>query len=321
MKMRLASKSIFADIIVTGMNIGRRRFARITGAAMLAGGRLAGQREPLTADQAIERIRKNAGMPWQTDTLDGIKAGDAATEITGIATTAMATMDMLNRAANAKTNLVVTLEPVFFGRLDAQPPAGAASPAGRGVAGIAPDDPIYVAKRQFIEKNRLVIFRFTDHWRVRKPDPFATGLAQTMNWTRYRIGDDPLNYEIPAITIEALATDLATRLRARAGIRVVGEKQTSVRRISLLPGVSALAATMKALPDCDLVLAGETREWESVEYAQDTVASGQKKGLIMLGRVLSQDPGMNVCAEWLKGVFSGTPVRWLPAGDPYWRPA
>ena len=94
-----------------------------------------------------------------------------------------------------------------------------------------------------------------------------------------------------------------------------------MRRIGLLPGSSALAATMKKLPDCDVVIAGETREWESVEYAQDTVASGQKKGFIMLGRVLSEEPGMNFCTDWLKTLVPEVPVRWLPAGDPYWRPA
>jgi hypothetical protein len=78
---------------------------------------------------------------------------------------------------------------------------------------------------------------------------------------------------------------------------------------------------LKTLPDSDLVLAGEVREWESVEYAQDAVAAGQKKGLVMLGRVLSEDPGMNVCAAWLKTVVPDLPARWLPAGDPYWRPA
>jgi len=129
-----------------------------------------------------------------------------------------------------------------------------------------------------------------------------------------------LRYDIPAITLAALADDLTKRLKTRAGIRVVGDPQTRVRRVALLPGVSALAATVKALPDCDLILAGETREWESVEYAQDTVASGEKKGMIMLGRVVSQEPGMNVCAEWLKKLVPEVPVRWLPAGDPYWRP-
>jgi hypothetical protein len=180
---------------------------------------------------------------------------------------------------------------------------------------------VHVAKKEFIQKNGLVVFRFTDHWRLRKPDPFAIGLAQTMAWTKYQVGDDPLRYDIPPVTVGALADNLARRLKARAGIRVVGDPESRVHRIAMLPGLSALAATVNALPDSDLVLAGETREWESVEYAQDTVASGQKKGLIMLGRVLSQDPGMNVCADWLKKLVPEVPVLWLPVGDPYWRPA
>jgi hypothetical protein len=78
---------------------------------------------------------------------------------------------------------------------------------------------------------------------------------------------------------------------------------------------------MKSLPESDVLLAGETREWESVEYAQDAVASGQKKGMIMLGRVMSEDPGMSVCAEWLKALVPEVTVRWVAASDPYWRPA
>lgn len=303
------------------MRISRRKFAQLTGTAILSGGPLASQHAQLTAQQIIERIQNNAGIPWQGGTLDSVKAGDPSTEVTGIATTAMATMDVLTRATKVKANLVVTVEPVFFGRLDAQAPPVGSQGGGRGPTGIGLDDPVYLAKKEFIQKNGLVIFRFNDNWRARKPDPFALGLAQTMAWAKHQLVGEPLRYDIPAITIGALADDLAKRLKAHAGIRVVGRPQTRVRRIALLPGLSALAATMRDLPDCDLVLAGETREWESVEYAQDTVASGQAKGLIMLGRVVSQDPGMNVCADWLKKLVPEVPVHWLPAGDPYWRPA
>jgi hypothetical protein len=231
----------------------------------------------------------------------------------------MATADVLARAAREKANLVITLEPTFFGRLD-----GISSPAaaaGRGQGGVSLDDPVFLAKKEFIQKNGLVILRFTDHWRTRKPDPFATGMEQTMAWSKYRVKDAPFRYELPNATLGSLADDLAKRLKARAGIRVVGDPLTRVRSLTFLPGVSNLAATMKALPESDVVLAGEAREWESVEYAHDTVASGQKKGLIMLGRILSQDPGMSVCAEWLKSIVPEVPVRWLSAGDPYWRPA
>jgi putative NIF3 family GTP cyclohydrolase 1 type 2 len=287
------------------MHLSRRSFARLAGTAALAGPHLAGQHAPLTAQQAIDRIQKNAGVPWRSDSGDAIQAGDPATEITGIATTAMATMDVLTRASKENANFVVTLEPTFFGRLDT------------ALAG----DPVYAAKQQFVQSNRLVVWRFSDHWRTRKPDPLATGLARTLGWTKYQVGDDPAHYELPAVTLAALADHLGKQLHARAGIRVVGDPQSSVRRVSLLPGVSALAATMKTLPACDAIVAGETREWESVEYAQDIVASGQKKGLIMVGRLLSEDPAMSLCAEWLKSLIPEAPVRWLPAGDPYWRPS
>jgi putative NIF3 family GTP cyclohydrolase 1 type 2 len=307
---------------VTGMSrlaLSRRHFARLAGAAALAGPPLVGQHAPLTAQEVIDRIQKNAGVPWQPQTLDTFKAGDPATLVKGIATTAMATMDVLTRAHKENINLVITLEPTFFGRLDAQPVP--ASAGGRGQSGVSLDDPVYLGKKEFIQKNGLVIWRFTDHWRARKPDPIATGLAGTLGWKQYRVGDDPFRLDLPIGTLESLADTLKKRLKARAGIRVVGDPQTRVRRIALLPGLSPLAATMKSLPESDVVLAGETREWESVEYAADTVAAGRKKGMIMLGRVVSEDPGMNICAEWLRTLVHEVPVRWLPAGDPYWRPA
>jgi len=282
------------------MELSRRRFAHFAGAAALAGRQLRGQQAPITAQQVIDRIQKGGG-PSPGD----IKAGDPATQVNGIATTAMATMDVLSRASKEKTNLVITLEPAFFGRLDAA----------------ISDDPVYAAKQEFIQTNGLVVWRFNDSWRARKPDPLAAGLAQTLAWTKYQVADDPTRYDLPAMPLAALAADLAKRLNARAGIRVVGDPQTSVRRVALLPGSSPLAATMKILPECDVVIAGETREWESVEYAQDTVVSGRKKGFIMLGHVLSEEPGMKVCADWLKSLVPEVPVRWLPSGDPYWRPA
>ena len=282
------------------MELSRRRFARLAGTAALAGPHLRGQQAPLTAQQVIDRIQKGAGIDP-----GAIKAGDPATQVTGIATTAMATMDVLTRAAKDKANLIITMEPAFFGRLDA----------------VLADDPVYAAKQDFIRKNGIVIWRFNDYWRNRKPDPLAMGLAQTLAWTKYQLADDPARYDLPVTPLGALAGDLAKRLNARAGIRVVGDPQTAVRRVGLLPGSSPLPATMKILPDCDVVIAGETREWESVEYAQDTVASGQKKGFIMLGRVLSEEPGMKLCADWLKSLVPEVPVGWMPAGDSYWRPA
>jgi hypothetical protein len=70
-----------------------------------------------------------------------------------------------------------------------------------------------------------------------------------------------------------------------------------------------------------MLIAGEVREWENTHYAADIFTAGEKRALVTVGRVVSEDPGMRVCAEWLKTVAKEMPAHWIAAGDPYWRPA
>ena len=69
-----------------------------------------------------------------------------------------------------------------------------------------------------------------------------------------------------------------------------------------------------------LQLTGEVQEWESAFYAQDVAFAGVKKGFISIGRVVNEAPGMQVCADWLRPFVPEVPVRFISAGDPYWRP-
>ena len=105
-----------ADLSKTLRTPGRRGGAR--GTALVGTGQL--------ADGSTGRrpYPEECRRPWQPRSLD-------ATPVMGIATTVMATMDMLPRASKDKTNPVVTLEPTFFSRLDAQPdPAPGAGRVG-----------------------------------------------------------------------------------------------------------------------------------------------------------------------------------------------
>jgi putative NIF3 family GTP cyclohydrolase 1 type 2 len=104
-------------------------------------------------------------------------------------------------------------------------------------------------------------------------------------------------------------------------MRIVGNWQMRVRRIGFLPGSVPIQTTMKVLPGVDALIAGEIREWESSEYARDMVSEGLPRALILLGRTLSEDPGMKACAQWLATVVPDVRCRWMPVGDPYWRPA
>ena len=270
-----------------------------------------------TAQDIVDRIRKSVGVEWRPDTADTFKAGDPATVVTGIATTSLATIDVMRRAVQAGANMIITSGPTFYSRADLPTP-----PAGRGRASAPPSpDPVFVAKNEFIKTNKLVVWRFSDHWRLRTPNPFTTGLMDALEWTKYRATGDPLTVTVPSITLDRLVEDVNRKLKARGGMRVVGQGRMRVRTIGFLPGSAPIQMTLNLLPQVDALIAGEIREWESSEYARDTVSEGLPRALILLGRTLSEDPGMRACAQWLETIVPDVRCRWMPAGDPYWRPA
>src|SRR5438067_1564817 len=143
--------------------ISRRRFARMAGIAGAVPLGLAGG-DTLTAEAVIRRIQTSLGGDWPSTGPDGFKAGDPSTVVRGIATTAMATLDVLKQAVKANANLIVTYEPTFYGRADGRAPV--ASAAGRGPIAFSADDPGVKATREFIDKHSLVEFRVRDHWQA-----------------------------------------------------------------------------------------------------------------------------------------------------------
>lgn len=284
--------------------LSRRDFLATAAAAVAAG--TAMRHRALTAREIAERVRAGLGVPWREPTVDGFRAGDPDTVITGVATTAMATIAVLRAAAESGHNLVVAHEPTFYAP-DDQPGARAA-------------DPVYLAKRALIDERRLVVWRLADHWRARAPDPATRALAAAMGWASAPVDADGRVWTVPATTVGAVVARARERLGARGGLRVIGDRRAAVRRVLVSPGTVDLRDTVRRLPGADLVLAGEPREWEAAEYAFDTFAAGRPRAMIALGRVVSEEPGVRALADWLRALVPELPVRAFPVGDPYWSP-
>ena len=297
--------------------ISRREFVALTTTVPFAVPAILQSRAAPTAQEVVDRIKQKLGIEWKADGVDTFKAGDPMTPVKGIATSAMATLDVLKQAVKAGANFVITGEPTFYSRSDA------AAPSGGRRGGPAAPDAVFTAKNDFIKNNQLVVWRFSDHWRQRTPDPFSIGLADALGWGKLRAAaqEDPRRIAIPATTLEALVSDLKKKLNSRGGIRVIGDSRLRVATVGLLPGTTPVQSALSLFPLVDAIIAGEVREWETVELARDKVTAGERKSLILLGRVVSENPGMNECAKWLKDIVPEVRTTWIPVDDPYWRPA
>ena len=287
-----------------------RRSFLSAGAGVLAAEALASKSlaAGLTAGEVIERIKSNVGVPWRTETVDTIKAGSPETPVRGIATTMMATLALLQRASAAGRNMVITHEPTFYSHEDKTESLAS--------------DPTFQFKRDFIRKNRMIVFRFHDHWHAHKPDGIATGMTEALGWEKNSDPQNPRLFTFQGISLGQLASEMQRKLNVKT-MRVVGDPKITVNHVAANWGYTSQPGGIRALsrPDVDVLVIGEAREWEVIEYAQDTIASGKKKGLIILGHVISEEEGMRNCAKWLKRLISEVPVEFIPAGEPFWRPA
>lgn len=264
----------------------------------------------MTAKLVIERIQQNVGVPWRAQTVDTIKAGSPDTVVKGIATTMVATLDLLRRASAANRNFIVVHEPTFYSGAEDEFHARQ-----------NPDDPLVQKKKAFIEDNRMVVWRFHDHWHAQKPDGIIRGMGITLGWQKYQVPENVRLYLLPQQTLAELAAAIKEKLKVRA-IRVIGDPQMAVSRVAFNPGSTPinLIQRMFSGDDMDVLVCGEPGEWDGGEYVRDTAASGRKKGMIVLGHDMSEEGGMEECARWLKMIVTEVPVEFMSAGEAFWTP-
>jgi putative NIF3 family GTP cyclohydrolase 1 type 2 len=254
----------------------------------------------------VAAIQEHVGIPWQKETVDTFKAGNPDTPVTGIAVTMMATMDVLERAAANGQNLVITHEPTFYNHLDRPD-------------GMDESDAVWKEKRAFLENHGMVVWRFHDHWHRRKPDGILAGMVHAMGWEKYQQEENPYLFTMPERTLAVLAAEVAKKLGSPV-VRVVGERGMKVTRIAFSPGSAGFVRETHALEmdNVEVLLVGETREWETVEYAADAVSEERRKALIVIGHVPSEQAGMEECARWLKMFVKDVPIEFVPTKQPFW---
>ena len=241
------------------------------------------------------------GAPFP-ETVDVIKAGDPSQPVTGVVTTFLATCAVLQKAIDLGANFVIAHEPIFYNHLDEIDWLQA--------------DPVYRAKRKLIEDNHLVVWRFHDYWHSHQPDGIMTGMLQALNWSHY--ADPNLPYmTLPPLTLADLTTYLNQKLGAYRAL-VVGQPEMLCSKIALVPGSPGGEYLVKVLQsDLDVMIVGETSEWQIPEYVRDAQSQGISKALIVIGHEVSEEAGMAYLVEWLRPRFPDLKMTHVPSGDPF----
>lgn len=283
------------------------RFAATLSAAMLlvTVGTAQAQHKT-TARELVAEIQKQVGVEWQKDTVDTFKAGNPDTPVTGVAVTMMATMDVLQRASAKGLNFVITHEPTFYAHLDTP-------------EGVPESDPVWTEKRAFIEKHGMVVWRFHDHWHMRRPDGIEAGNVHALGWEKFQQANNQYLFVLPETTLKDLAKYVADKLGSSV-VRVVGDSAMKVTKVGFSPGAAGSEREIRALEQdgVQVLMVGETREWETVEYAADAASQHRQKALIVIGHIPSEQSGMEECARWLQGFAKSVPIEFVPAKQPFW---
>ena len=259
----------------------------------------------ISAGAIIDKIKANVTVEWQDQTVDTFKSGDVNSPVVGIATTFLANLDVLQRAKERGLNMVITHEPTFYNHFDETERYG--------------DDPVLKAKLKFIEENDMVVWRFHDHWHMTQPDGVYKAFMDKLEWTDYSQEQD--FFIIPETTLNELAISLKTILRIKT-MRVIGDPEMRLTNVAVRLGAPGSMAQIDMLKrkSVDVLIGGESQEWETVEYVRDAISADMNKAVIFLGHAISEEPGMEYCAEWLQTFISEVPIEFIPANEPFWTP-
>ncbi len=258
----------------------------------------------ITAAGVIERIKSEVTCPWSDETVDTFKSGDPQAKVTGIACTFTASVDVIKQAAEKGCNLLITHEPTFYNHLDE-------------ISGLE-EDPVYLAKKKLLDEFGMVVFRFHDHWHRTSPDGIYAGMIDKLQWGQCLEQGEERVFRFPETSLGEMTTYLKG-VFPDAIPRVIGDPDLRIHKVAFVAGAPGSAAHMEMLrrEDIDLIIIGEAREWETVEYVRDAVQLGMHKGMVILGHVVSEEEGMHYCAQWLSSIIEEAPVYFVEAGDPF----
>lgn len=294
-------------------SINRRKFiaqaAIAAGSAFALASPLAGiaagfmpVQERITVGQVMDLFMKEAPGAPLPETVDTLKSGNRDVVVTGIVTTMFATVEVIRKAIALGANFIIAHEPTFYNHLDE-------------TAWLEKDD-VYRYKADLLKKHNIVVWRNHDYIHAVRPDGVRKGLVDQLGWQQFEDSSHVIYNLSPAMTLKALIGDLKQKLNIEA-VRYIGDPGQQCKKVLLLPGAYGGKNQIQSISNTqpDVLVCGEVSEWETAEYVRDARAAGKQLSLIVLGHIVSEEPGSEFMAKWLKQKFPTIKTTHIPTGS------
>ena len=258
-----------------------------------------------TVKQVIDLIlREVPGAPFET-TVDQLRSGSPDQQVTGIVTTMFPTLEVIDRTVKAGANFIIAHETPFYNNQDE--------------TDWLKDDDAYKYKVELLNKHKIAIWRFHDYWHRHQPDGIIMGNLMKLGWEKYYDTNKPRLLTLPQLlSIKSIAKLTKDKLGIST-VRVVGNPDQKCTTIYLAFGYMDSRRQIGAIQEFkpDLILSGETREWETVERVRDGLLMGQKTSLLVLSHSVSEEAGMDYAAKWLGSKIPGVKISHIPSNNPF----
>jgi putative NIF3 family GTP cyclohydrolase 1 type 2 len=286
----------------------------------------------LSVNDVVGKLRSTVGASWKDEPWDGLQVGAMDAPVSGVAVVWAPGLALLKDAVARGCNLILCKDPVYwFEKEDPlKNPDTATSRIAEGVVGrtawdIIDKTGIHRIKQEFITSNKLNIYRISENWDG--GHQLATqGLLRMLGWKQADsfVADErfpntrTVIVQIPTDDLGRVAEHAKKSVSSKA-TRLLGERSAKVTNIAVHPGFLTIPAATRIgkTPGLDVILTGETCEWEAFTYAEDWISSGHGKGFIMLGLAAASDAAAREVAEWVHQIVPSTKIEFLAAGDPF----
>jgi putative NIF3 family GTP cyclohydrolase 1 type 2 len=215
------------------------------------------------------------------------------------------TIEVIEKTAKVGANFIIAHETPFYNNQDE--------------TDWLQQDEAYLYKIDLLNKHKMAIWRFHDYWHAHKPDGIIMGNLLKLGWEEYYDANNPRIITLPKpMSLQSIVA----RIKAKLGIstlRLVGDVKQKCSTVYLAFGYMDSKRQIAAIGQYkpDLILSGETREWETVERVRDGLQMGQKTSLLVLSHAVSEEAGMEYAAKWLQAKLPDTRITHIASNNPF----